>query len=84
MPFNNNTLLTSQTHTPSPHFSPTHFLPFYAHRTQDGTFSVAVEGTMEGVLGYISSWSAVDKLRKNEGEKAATDYLDGAKKRYAW
>lgn len=49
--------------------------------SQDGAFSVVMEGTMEGVLGYVSSWSATDKLRKNEGEEAAADYLGRAKKR---
>lgn len=46
-----------------------------------GGFSVEFESTVEGILGYMASWSAMDKLRLKEGEEAAAAFLSNGKKR---
>lgn len=55
----------------------------YPHRSKEKDFSVMLEGEggMEEVVGYMSTWSSLEKLRKYEGEQAAADYLARAKKR---
>lgn len=47
----------------------------------EGGFTVEFEGTMDGVVGYMASWSAADKMKQAEGVEAAAAFLKEGKKR---
>ncbi|XP_063851831.1 uncharacterized protein LOC135095077 [Scylla paramamosain] len=49
--------------------------------SSEGGFIVSSEDSMEGLVGYMASWSGLDKLRRKEGEEAAMTFLTKAKKR---
>ncbi|KAG0694501.1 putative methyltransferase [Chionoecetes opilio] len=46
-----------------------------------GGFRSGSEGTVEEVVGYMESWSAVNKLKEKEGKEAALLFLKEAKQR---
>lgn len=53
----------------------------YCFRTNEGRFFTETDATLESILGYISSLSAVSKLTKAEGREAAESFINKCKQR---